>query len=312
MPDLQDVLTKDLSTQVHVWDKDMLSKDDFEGQAVIPILDFIVKGQVKIEMKSNVKTMIFFREAWIPLTPRPGKKDKVSGEIKFSLTLEIDERNREAIGMIVKKAAAEADSLKKSTSAGAPAKPLGGPLESRKPTKKGKPQENPKEVTELMDKLFIINAAHESSNLAAVQQWIKENKDINLEFMGQTPLHKAAEKGGPEMVKLLCASGSKVDAGDKDNWTPLLQAVVMGQDESAEMLLDYGADPNTQNKDGDTPVSMCVHMEGTVRLASCLYYSALLITDITDIAFIKLLNNVLVLSRHHSCSYFCSSEETSP
>jgi Calponin homology (CH) domain/C2 domain len=54
---------------VAIWDSDKLSKDDFLGRIVIPAREFAVGSK------------------WYRVMPRPGRKDKVSGDIKISFKM---------------------------------------------------------------------------------------------------------------------------------------------------------------------------------------------------------------------------------
>ncbi|MBN2593540.1 MAG: ankyrin repeat domain-containing protein, partial [Sedimentisphaerales bacterium] len=66
----------------------------------------------------------------------------------------------------------------------------------------------------------------------------------------KTSLHRAAEKGDIEQVKLLIANGSNVNARNSDNRTPLYKANV----EVAEFLIAHEADVNANDDHGDTPL----------------------------------------------------------
>ena len=105
---------------------------------------------------------------------------------------------------------------------------------------------------------------------------------------GNSPLHKAAEKGDFEMVDLLLLNGAKTDllndygntplnrwalnngnvkvgrlliendssvinVPDKDGNSPLHCAAVESNEEKTKLLLQYGASKDLKNKHGNTP-----------------------------------------------------------
>jgi ankyrin repeat protein len=73
---------------------------------------------------------------------------------------------------------------------------------------------------------------------------------VNAAEYGETALHKAAEKGHQDVVKLLIATGAVVDANEC-GWTPLGSA---RNKEVAEILIAAGADVNFKNVRGGTPL----------------------------------------------------------
>eukprot|EP01129_Flabellula_baltica_P001479 TRINITY_DN1138_c0_g1_i1.p1 TRINITY_DN1138_c0_g1~~TRINITY_DN1138_c0_g1_i1.p1 ORF type:complete len:520 (-),score=113.08 TRINITY_DN1138_c0_g1_i1:53-1579(-) len=58
----------DVAVTITCWDKDALKKDDFLGYVKLEIADFVNAG---------------VRDIWIDLSPRPGKHDRVSGQIRL-------------------------------------------------------------------------------------------------------------------------------------------------------------------------------------------------------------------------------------
>jgi len=131
------------------------------------------------------------------------------------------------------------------------------------------------------------------NDLPGVEAMLKQSPELIREtnFFGATPLHVAAHEGKLEMVSLLIANGSEIDAKDKSDSTPLSEAVTQGhlevaklllankadvamkgscertvlhaavsenQKEIADLLLAHGADPNAQAKWGITPLSQAV------------------------------------------------------
>lgn len=62
----------------------------------------------------------------------------------------------------------------------------------------------------------------------------------------------------PEVLKLLLASGAKVNLANPKGETALMMAAQYGQVEAAKLLLEKGADPNLAAKDGSTALARAV------------------------------------------------------
>jgi len=83
---------------------------------------------------------------------------------------------------------------------------------------------------------------------------------------GDTPLHRAAEKGMRSLAESLLARGAEVNARSKNGETPLHFAALDADASVAELLLDAGADPVAQNNDGES-VLMWAALSGHVAVA---------------------------------------------
>jgi len=83
---------------------------------------------------------------------------------------------------------------------------------------------------------------------------------------GDTPLHRAAEKGMRSLAESLLARGAEVNARSKNGETPLHVAALDADASVAELLLDAGADPAAQNNDGES-VLMWAALSGHVAVA---------------------------------------------
>jgi len=72
---------------------------------------------------------------------------------------------------------------------------------------------------------------------------------------GKIPLHLAAERTGPDFVKLLIkANPEGLNTQDQQGWTPLHYAAEKGNFPNVLLLLDSGADSSIVNNDGRTPL----------------------------------------------------------
>ncbi len=69
---------------------------------------------------------------------------------------------------------------------------------------------------------------------------------------GETPLHRAVEKGMKELARAILATGSNLRARSKSGETVLHLAALHADPELASMLLAKGADPKARNDDGES------------------------------------------------------------
>lgn len=82
---------------------------------------------------------------------------------------------------------------------------------------------------------------------------------------GDTPLHRAVEKGMRALAESLLARGADINARSKNGETPLHLAALDADPAMAELLLAAGADPLAQNADGES-VLMWAALGGHVAL----------------------------------------------
>ncbi|CAK9027221.1 unnamed protein product [Durusdinium trenchii] len=78
------------------------------------------------------------------------------------------------------------------------------------------------------------------------------------EAMGRTALHRAAERGHAEIVRLLVQAGASVDIGDFEENTALMFAALEGHPDVLKVLLCAGASVSLANNAGESALSLCV------------------------------------------------------
>jgi uncharacterized membrane protein YfcA len=83
---------------------------------------------------------------------------------------------------------------------------------------------------------------------------------------GDTPLHRAAEKGMRALAESLLARGAEVNARSKNGETPLHFSALDADVSVAELLLDAGADAAARNEDGES-VLMWASLSGHIAVA---------------------------------------------
>lgn len=85
---------------------------------------------------------------------------------------------------------------------------------------------------------------------------------------GWAPLHLAARRAGPEVVRALLRAGADRDGRDRrKGWTPLLHAIHMRNRPAVRALLEAGAEVDRRSENGVTPLFMAAGygMDGVVR-----------------------------------------------
>uniref|UniRef100_A0A8B9PZJ3 Ankyrin repeat, SAM and basic leucine zipper domain containing 1 n=1 Tax=Apteryx owenii TaxID=8824 RepID=A0A8B9PZJ3_APTOW len=113
-----------------------------------------------------------------------------------------------------------------------------------------------------IDKYTVLMAActaHalEEKILKTVELLLSRNADPNLACRRQmTPLMYAARKGYPQVVALLVAYGSHINAQDENGYSALMWAARHGHKSVIFKLLELGADKNLQTKDEKTAADL--------------------------------------------------------
>lgn len=97
------------------------------------------------------------------------------------------------------------------------------------------------------DKAFL-KASFEGDAIM-VKNFLKRGADVNMRSArgNITPLLAAADGGHKNIVEILIANGSEVNAKDEEGETAMMHAVRKGHKETFEMLIAKGADVNLKN-----------------------------------------------------------------
>jgi|GEM_PF-2217319 len=110
-----------------------------------------------------------------------------------------------------------------------------------------------------------------------LQFLLNQGLDSNSTFaLKQTLLHKAAESGQVEHLKLLTERGANINAQDLSQKTPLYYAVAQGHLEATLFLLQKGADPSVPGIEGDTILHVAAFYGYTPILKHLIQYPFLL------------------------------------
>lgn len=96
-----------------------------------------------------------------------------------------------------------------------------------------------------------------SGNTNLVKLFLDAGIDVNGKldrYFEWTPLHKAAETGTAEILKILLDNNADVKARNYGGWTPLHSAAFGNNKGTALLLLDRGGVLNAGDNDGNTPL----------------------------------------------------------
>ena len=116
----------------------------------------------------------------------------------------------------------------------------------------------------------IYDAAFKG-NLEDVRTQIELHPDLPnaKDFLGFSPLHRAAQGGGTAVVDLLLAKGADINSLDLNGNTPLHWAVFMGQSNMVKRLVDTITDLNVKGVGGKSPLHLAVQ-QGFISITELL------------------------------------------
>lgn len=97
----------------------------------------------------------------------------------------------------------------------------------------------------------LTNMAVAQENTALLRVLVEKGADVNsVDYMENTPLHLAAERGMAEAVEILLSHGAFVDAINIMGTTPIMAAAQRGHDDIANNLAQAGANPDLRDYSG--------------------------------------------------------------
>ncbi|KAK3789157.1 hypothetical protein RRG08_001550 [Elysia crispata] len=98
-------------------------------------------------------------------------------------------------------------------------------------------------------------------NVAAVQEILKSDFDVDFQYNGMTSLQLAVCEGLHEICKLLIDKGANVDQADANGNSLLNMACWRGFANIAQLLVSSGADVDSQNESGNTSLNVCAYKD---------------------------------------------------
>lgn len=97
----------------------------------------------------------------------------------------------------------------------------------------------------------LTNMALAQENTALLRVLVEKGANVNsVDYLENTPLHLAAERGMQEAVTLLLENGAYADAINIMGTTPIMAAAQRGHDNIASQLAQAGADPELRDYSG--------------------------------------------------------------
>jgi len=111
-----------------------------------------------------------------------------------------------------------------------------------------------------------IDSVKELLKLDPTLSYAKYNRGTQWKeepIIDETPLHAAADSGAKEIVDVLLANGSYINAKRSDGNTPLHLAASVGSFEVVECLIRNGADVRARNDWQGTPLHLAARHENT-------------------------------------------------
>ena len=97
----------------------------------------------------------------------------------------------------------------------------------------------------------LTNMAVTQQNTAMLRVLVEKGANVNtVDYMENTPLHLAAERGMADAVDILLANGAFVDPINIMGVTPIMAAAQRGHDDLANHLAQAGANPNLRDYSG--------------------------------------------------------------
>ncbi|HYG55046.1 MAG TPA: TSUP family transporter [Burkholderiales bacterium] len=113
----------------------------------------------------------------------------------------------------------------------------------------------------------LFNAIAEGKPLVAEGLVVRKRANVNArDENGDTPLHRAVEKGMKELTELLVRNGANLRARAKHGETPLHLAALHSEPDFVDVLLRAGADPRARTDAGES-VLMWAALSGHVVVA---------------------------------------------
>jgi ankyrin repeat protein len=113
-------------------------------------------------------------------------------------------------------------------------------------------------------------SAAKRGDLEAIERFIAEGQEVNEKRYGETPLHRAAEAGQKEAIKLLIHHGAKINGKDDSGMTPLMYAMTgCKREDVSDLLIELGAKLDAQDHSGRTALDYAAR-EGNETLLALL------------------------------------------
>ncbi|CAE7840919.1 Ank1 [Symbiodinium necroappetens] len=109
-----------------------------------------------------------------------------------------------------------------------------------------------------------------AGDLRHVREMLARANPREVATLGTEALHAACSEGHQEIVKMLCAANTKLNAKDQNGLTPLHVAAFRGDDAVVQILCKAKADVHAVDEEGWTPLYVVASFSGQVDVARSL------------------------------------------
>lgn len=109
-----------------------------------------------------------------------------------------------------------------------------------------------------------------AGDLRQVREMLARASPREVATLGTEALHAACSEGHQEIVKMLCAAKTKLNAKDQNGLTPLHVAAFRGDDAVVQILCKAKADVHAVDEEGWTPLYVVASFSGQVDVARSL------------------------------------------
>lgn len=107
----------------------------------------------------------------------------------------------------------------------------------------------------------LVHRAAEKGEIEILRALLRAKPKLNAKFNGSTPLLIAIERGKADCALELIRAGADISQADSFGYNALMRAGMLGRNKVVSALLKAGADPNAKDKTGKTALMLANEKE---------------------------------------------------